>query len=314
MTANLFNERFYSYREPAWHRLGVVSQEPKSATEAFIPFQYGVELWENAFVSPDKTQMVAANEYKAIVRTPVPDDPEYRIFGMVKDYKLVDPLTVCEVFDSVFPAVETLVVLGKGEELVLTYKGESFDVSGDPVETYVVLRSPYKPGISIQTYLTPVRVVCQNTLVMSWSRRSLAENIRHTEKAKAELIANLTAYKAILDGEITKTREAFELMVKKSLTEQAVQEFLNALLPLPEDEKERQTVISRRELIRELFDGAGTGMDLESCRGTAYGLYNAVVEYADYGTQMRGAPSNSLSELFGWRADLKAKAFALLNS
>jgi len=42
--------------------------------------------------------------------------------------------------------------------------------------------------------------------------------------------------------------------------------------------------INRRSLTRRYFDnGEGTGMDTKANQGTAYGLYNSIVELIDWG-------------------------------
>jgi len=61
-----------------------------------------------------------------------------------------------------------------------------------------------------------------------------------------------------------------------------------------------------REEVRALYEGKGTGSGSEAAKGTAWGYYNAVVEYEDYGRK------NTKPEgvLVGKGAEAKERAFA----
>jgi hypothetical protein len=47
--------------------------------------------------------------------------------------------------------------------------------------------------------------------------------------------------------------------------------------------KKVDAALASRDQTRKFFDGAGTGMDMDVTKGTAYGLYNSIVELIDWG-------------------------------
>ncbi|KKL93629.1 hypothetical protein LCGC14_1872830, partial [marine sediment metagenome] len=129
MPASLFGERFLSYREPAWHRLGLVLDEPITALKAFRKMgPYEVKLIPLSAVGMTDVEI----PHRAIVRTGTNDDPNNRVFGIVsEDYVLIQPKEFCEIWDEhVAEPIETIGALQQGETLFISTKLPSFDVNG----------------------------------------------------------------------------------------------------------------------------------------------------------------------------------------
>jgi hypothetical protein len=58
----------------------------------------------------------------------------------------------------------------------------------------------------------------------------------------------------------------------------------------------------------ELFEGRGRGADLDSAKGTAFGLLNAVTEFVDHERKARNTDNRLDSAWFGQGANIKQKA------
>jgi hypothetical protein len=58
----------------------------------------------------------------------------------------------------------------------------------------------------------------------------------------------------------------------------------------------------------ELYDGRGKGADLDSAKGTAFGLLNAVTEFVDHERRARSIDHRLDSAWFGQGAAIKQKA------
>src|SRR4051794_40122386 len=117
MAHNLFGERFYSLRRPAWHGLGLVLDEELGAADAFDRIgAYDVHLEDLT------TAGGLPIPHKAIVRDRV--DDQLQVFGVVgPDYHLVSPRDVVTLWDkAVSRPVETIGALGKGETLFVSTK------------------------------------------------------------------------------------------------------------------------------------------------------------------------------------------------
>jgi hypothetical protein len=60
--------------------------------------------------------------------------------------------------------------------------------------------------------------------------------------------------------------------------------------------------------VQELYEGRGRGSQLESARGTAWGLLNAVTEYVDHERRARSNEYRLDSAWFGQGAQIKQRA------
>ena len=327
---NIFNNRFYSLREIPWHRLGVVSDVEESAVSAFNRMTpYIVELCPLT-TETDGGVKLALKE-QAIVRWPTPDDPHFRSFGVVgPKYCLVDPLRTCEIWDeSVNKPVETLGVLGVGERMFITTKLEPFDIRGDQVESYLLLDNPYTGSSAIEVRLTPVRVVCQNTLIAARSASTETFKIVHDAKVEERLRSWMRGIVLRAEGKLAAMRQVFDHMAREIVPQTDAEEILRQVyvpasppkyVPDPALMLEREAAYeasvqwAQNSALRvlECWQGLGTGMGLPATDGTLWGLYNAVVEVEDYKPAKGTAnveKARAYGSLFGDRAELKARSY-----
>lgn len=186
---NIFGSRFVGRREPAWHGLGLTFDEPLSATGAFeiAGLDYAVA---KAPLSASAFGSTLALDKIAIVREPTPDDPQPRLFGLAgRDYEIVQNLDVAAILDPLTDEwpVETAGALGNGERIFATLDLGTRDISGDPISEYFLVTAGHTGGHSIRLAYTPVRVVCQNTLVLGLAEASISSTINHSRGARATL-------------------------------------------------------------------------------------------------------------------------------
>ncbi len=321
MAHNLFGERFVSVRVPAWHKLGRVLEEPVSATQAWnLAGPYEVEL-EDLVASPSGP--IAS--HKAIIRRPCPGDPEHKAFAVVSaGYQLITPTQFCDLWDQhVRAPIETLGALGHGEVFFVSTKLPSFAVKGDEVDNYMLGISPMTGKEAIQIRVTPVRVVCQNTLVAAQWNSSETYRVMHTRDAMAQLADWLEQVWDLAEAKAATLKEAFEAMASRRIDQPTFNDLLSTTYPEPRNpdvrDLDRETASARlgkweraceanreaQQGVQRLYDGDGRGFDTPATQGTAWGFWNAVVEYEDHG---RKRPSAEWA-LFGRGAQIKRLAF-----
>ena len=327
--ASVFGSRFLSHREPAWHKLGLVVEEPLSAQEAFQRMgPYEVEL-----VKVRGNVPIGPLPYKVIVRKPTADDPQHRTFGLVSlDYTLIKPEEFVQIWDDSvanpegqWHPVETIGALGHGETMFISTKMPSYDVAGDEIDNYLLAVSPMTGGDAAEVRVTPVRVVCQNTLIASAHMASETYRIWHTEGAKAKLAGWLSEiYNRALERSQA-LQEAFSILAAHRVVGPEDERVFRAAYPDPrrprldapeEIVKARQEGYeysmvrqqAKRDAAGQLFQGRGQGSSSPAYAGTAWGLYNACCELEDY-RRGRGPESIARNALFGGRAKAKAAAF-----
>lgn len=321
MGHNLFNERFGDSREPAWHRLGQVFKKAISAKEAFKKIgQYNVRLEPATAAGIDLKR-------QAILRDPTPDDPEIRVFGIVgNEYHLVTPQDVCDIYDEhIAKPVETIGALGHGETFFLSTHLPTLDVKGDEIENYLLISNPMTGLASAEIRVTPVRVVCQNTLIASEQMATQQLRVAHDQYVKVRMGAWVQETYEFAETAAHTLRDLFEAMTSVRVRDAEARKLFEAAYPTPSKPKHTavQAVMEqriqwweenvslmerRREGAKILFEGMGTGMDTKAAKGTLWGAYNAVVECEDY-RKTTHTDTVAQSIMFGERAAAKKRAF-----
>jgi len=318
---NLFGSRFQDARKPAWHGLGKVAEKAMGAAQALKEIgAYKVYLAE-----------ASANGHalgrNAILRDPVKDDPEVRCFGIVsQDYTLLTPQDVCTIYDErVGQPVETIGALGYGETFFLSTHLPTVDVRGDEVENYLLIANPMTGLASCEIRVTPVRVVCENTLVASDRLATEKLRIVHDSTAKQRFGDWLQGVYEEAETTAKVLADLFVAMASARVRTADAAKLFEAAYPIPNKPKSNapQVVVEqrvrwweenvnlmerRREGAKILFEGLGTGMDTKAAKGTLWGAYNAVVECEDY-RKGREETQIGASALFGERAQAKKRAF-----
>lgn len=321
MSHNLFGDRFGDARQPAWHSLGQVFAEEISATQALKRIgKYEVRL------VPAEAGGVSL-ERLAIMRSPTTDDPETRCFGIVgMGYTLLSPQDVCSIYDEhVGQPVETIGALGQGETFFLSTQLPTVDVKGDEVENYLLISNPMTGLQSAEIRVTPVRVVCQNTLMASDHMATQKLKIVHDDTAKQRMAEWLQETYEFAETTSKILKDLFVEMAGARLRDTEARKLFEYSYPTPKRpgtnaprhimeqrikwwEENVNLMERRREGAKSLFEGNGTGMDLKAAKGTLWGAYNSVVETEDY---RRGRNDDQIgaSALFGERAQAKKRAF-----
>jgi hypothetical protein len=337
MPADLFGSRFYGGRGiAAWHGQGFVDDLEHTADEAFdLIGRYDVlKLQLETIVTRGDGTHIETPHY-ALVRTPVKDDPIERIFGTVSaDYNLLRPQEIVDLWDQrTRRSVETMMALKDGKQFIITTKLPAFDVQGDEIENYLMVWNNMDGSTASGANTSSVRVVCRNTFEASLGASKQRMAFTHdayikqrmgrwledvVERAEAQLPILQEAYEVLASHQLVKARPDAPKEVRYVLhtAYPALPEYQADPLLDKEVNEERakrraseiRVVDERRVQAFELFKGAGTGMRNKATWGTAWGLYQAVVELEDWKGGSKG-DGLSHSVLFGERADTKARAF-----
>lgn len=316
MVHNLFGDRFIGMRVPAWHQLGIVvpDGEEMTAVQAFgkagLDFRYhtlpiGVTLPTGEFIS-------TASEM-AVCREPTGDDPQWRSLGIVsKGYTYLQNTDLAEGLDAIAQKTgwkfETAGALGKGETVFVCLKTGKHSVFGDEIDSYFLVSDGKAANRALRIAVTPVRVVCQNTLIMSDASSSLAITVPHDSGVDKEYHFWLDMISSLERSQ----EEAFSelrLMGETKITDsQARQVFLNTF---PEPTANQRVKLSRSLDSLKIAEGkkeeAKTALSSDviayeynlrqsrKWQEGAFELYERFNNGAEQGGQMSGAATAKLS-------------------
>lgn len=305
--------------ERPWHGKGTRLDKPATAEEAIVAAGLDWEVTLRPLFTDDGSKV--PGKY-ATVRSDRKVIDDSRVLGIVgKDYVPLQNREAFAFFDAVVgegkAIYHTAGSLDGGRRIwVLAKLPNDIVVRGDLTESYLLLSNGHDGLHPVAATFTPIRVVCQNTLTAAIEGSTNVVRIRHTKGMKARMEE---AYRVleISTQYYRRLSEAAEVLASKQVKKSELDKFLEALLPFPKDEhgnvEETTYVKNRRAEIERLFDGEGKGLDDPRIRHTAWALYNAAVEWADWirPTKSKREDARYESILWGPLAETKAKAFDL---
>ncbi len=193
--------------------------------------------------------------------------------------------------------------------------GEEFDIEGDKHIRGILASWSHDGSSTLRVTPFATRIFCANQVPSMFGKRRGGVAIRHTKSAhiKMETLSAsvATALLQIKEYENVMAR----LMQRKGLQAWEVEEFIAKVVPLdpkiaqaPEyllttgQKRSRTMAENKRAAIREIYFTSPTQ---ENLRGTAAGLFHAVVEASDH----RFSGNRGVRQLTG--ADVEIKATAL---
>ena len=159
MSANV--ETMFYVREKPWHGLGVRVQEAPTSADALICAGLNWEVLQKDVYTEDGIFIAG---YKVNIRST--DDA---LLGIVSDrYKVVQNEDAFRFTDDLLGAgvtYETAGALQGGRKVwMLAKMPHKYIIGGDEIAPYMVVMNSHDGSSGIKVAMTPVRVVCQNTL------------------------------------------------------------------------------------------------------------------------------------------------------
>ena len=263
--------------ETPWHSLGTRLDRPATAEEAIQAphLDFTVEKFRLKATPND----LPVESHFATVRT---DTME--VLGVVGSrYEPIQNKDAFTTFDALVGEGEAIYhtagVLGKGERIWLLAKLPDYiRVNGnDIVEKYLLLVNSHDGSSTVRVKLTPIRVVCENTLSLALSGAEQEVHIRHTLNAKEKL---KEAHEILgLTNKLYMQLDAiFNRMSETRIRQQELTDYVKAVFPVNPESKDQSWVKKVHDTIFELAE-SGEGAEISKC--TLWGAYNAVTEYVD---------------------------------
>ena len=180
MAANV--ETMFSVREKPWHGIGTVVQDAPGSREAI---QLAGLDWQvvQGDVYTDSGEPIAG--YKANIRS-----SDQSVLGVVSDrYQVVQTAVAFAFTDGLLGegvAYETAGALQGGKRVFLLARlPQRFIIAGDEIMPYFVIMNSHDGSCAVKAAMTPVRVVCQNTLNLAFRTAKRTWTARHTSNIVA---------------------------------------------------------------------------------------------------------------------------------
>ena len=280
MAANV--ESMFYVRETPWHGLGTRVEDAITSDQALTLAGLNWEV-EQKPIYTDCNLLIP--NYKANIR-----NTDQQVLGVVTDkYKVVQNHEAFAFTDSLLGEgvrYETAGSLQGGRKVWMLAKlPEKYIIGGEKIEPYLVFSSSHDGSAAIKVCMTPIRVVCSNTLNLALTGAKRTWSAHHTGSIKNRMHeARETLDLAHLYME--KLGHEFEVLNKIKLTDTKVMEFINSIVPLPAEATatQRKNVEQQREDIKIRYFEAP---DLKVLGKNGYRFINAISDHATHAKPLR---------------------------
>ncbi len=279
MAANV--ETMFYVRETPWHGLGTRVMEAPDSSNALkmAGLDWTVEQ------EPIYTDGQYIKGYKANIRS-----SDKKVLGVVTDrYKVVQNEEAFAFTDALLGEgvrYETAGSLQDGKKVwMLAKMPQEYIMMGEHISPYLVFSNSHDGSGAIRVAITPIRVVCNNTLNLALDTAKRSWSMVHTGDVQAKIEeAKNTLFMA--EKYMTSLGKEFEQLRSMQLTDAQVQEYIEVLLPYDKDSTplQRKNIRNLREdLNARYFDAP----DLLSVGKNAYRFINAVSDFATHANPIR---------------------------
>lgn len=348
MNTKLFGDRFFGRDGHVLSQIGYkdpsITTCVKAVKKAGLDFNIILAPVSGQVATPLGTQLVAVPNKAMILREPTKDDPEHRFLGFASpDYGIIQNMEIAKALDVLtdeWPC-DSVGSLGDGETIFFSLDAGSFKIKGEDCKSYFLMTDTRDGGTSMKIAFTPVRLKCQNMLITGLKKAFVSVSMEHVAGMKVALESRLSLMKRMVQARDT-TIKVFEAMANFKLKKNDVEFVLDYTYPLPKRPKKTsllEEVFTKEEtkLIGVLYEEASHanelwsyycnraqtlrdaatdlynkfGEDTPKTAGTAWAIFNAIVESADF---RNGSDTAAQSAIFGPRASEKKRAFSALES
>ena len=322
MAAGLYknDEMMYTGTTP-WHQQGVRLDNPATAEEAITAakLDWKVET-QPVYVRhfSDALQPTEVPNKKAIVRK---DTQE--VFTIMSDgYQPVQNSEAFTFFDDVIAQGEavyhTAGSLFNGRKIwILAKLPNDITINKvDVIQPYILLSNSHDGSSALRMQLTPVRVVCANTLRFATRKQGgffgkHTKNVMQKAGEAREVLGLAEAYYEMF------AKKADQLL-NTAMTIIDVQQYLQSVFQFKADTtyaEQDNRLVSAYESTLDLLNHPTNNVG--GMAGTAWAAWNAVTYYVDHARMVRGAidqrdDKRLNASWFGTGADIRQRAYDLL--
>lgn len=275
-------ETMFYTREKPWHGLGTRVEEAPTSTDALRLAGLDWEVLQEPIFT-GQGNMIGG--YRVNIR-----DRDRKVLGVVSErYKIIQNREAFAFTDTLLGCgvrYETAGSLQEGKRVwILARLPREYIMAGEQISPYLVFSNSHDGSGAVKVALTPIRIVCNNTLNLALSTASRSWSMIHKGNVKDKMQeARNTLFMA--EAYMESLGEEFERLCWMKVTDSQVEEYVEKLLPLENDAteaREKNTLKLREDIVRRYYDAP----DLRGVGNNAYRFINAVSDFATHAQPLR---------------------------
>lgn len=292
---------FVSLREPAWHNLGTVIEEQVDTAEMLRLAHmdnWDIRLEEVTF--PEGYQ--SHKSFYSVVRNNPFTAGQTDVLGVVGErFRVLQNEQLFEFGDAIlseFPNArwETAGSVKNGTQVfgaLALDMSVTLDKDGvaDKVDNYLLVSTGHDGSASVSARITPVRVVCSNTLAMAMRQTSASFTLRHSQTIEGRVNEARNALN-LASRYVTEWQNEMDALIQAEMSRDDFDTLITVAYPMP-DEDVRGSMAkweTKRESLFDLLDSP-TNRDIA---GTYWGGLNALNERLMWMRNVRAGKAEGL--------------------
>lgn len=287
---------FASAHTDAWHQLGITLDHAFTAEEAMehgLLGGWNVRKQPLFTPGPDGQPMAVPNQ-NAIVRDNPVERGQVDVLGIGGDaYTIIQNEQHAGMLNALVDEsgahFETAGSLRGGRQVFITMKLPGhINVGGvDPVENYIAAMNSHDGSMAFTLMVTPVRIVCANTMNLAFQNRSHLIRIRHSSQAEKNLQTKARQALDITFNYLDGFQQEAERLINTTLTQTQFEELITREFG-PEEDAPAATVTRCENKIEQMAGLFADAMTQEGVRETAWAGLNSLTEWFDHFSPTRG--------------------------
>ena len=280
MPANV--ETMFYVREKPWHGLGIEVKSAPTSADALISAGLDWSVDQKNVYAEDGTLI---SGYKVNTRS-----TDNAALGIVSDrYRIVQNKDAFQFTDDLLGVgvtYETAGALQGGRKVwMLARMPQRYIIAGDEIEPYLVVMNSHDGSSGIKVAMTPVRVVCQNTLNLALNSAKRIWTTKHTENVMLR-VHEARETLMLAEKYMGELGRGIDELSKIRLTDKKVMEFMQEIFPVSNDVPDGQRKNNLR-LLEDMKLRYWDAPDLSNVGRNGYRFINAVSDFATHANPIR---------------------------
>lgn len=157
-------------------------------------------------------------------------------------------------------------------------------IVGDAVEPYLCFTNTHDGSGAIRVCMTPIRVVCNNTLNLALSQAKRAWSVRHTGDIQTKLHEARMCLD-LADQYMGALAIQADQLANTTVTDEKIREILNEMFPITEEMSDREKRNAQK--VKDEFMVCYFAPDILKFKGTAWGALNAMSDMVSHNAPRR---------------------------
>ena len=266
-------ESMFSVREVPWHGMGTIVEDAPNSEEAIITAGLDWEVESRKMYLADGSEVPDAF---ANVR-----NTDNSVLGIVGNrYTIVQNNEAFSFTDNLIGegcVYETAGSLRDGKQIwLLARLPESVQIAGDKIMPYLCFTNTHDGTGAVKVFMTPIRVVCNNTLNQALSTAKRTWSARHTGSIESKL-REATETLELANSYMAELKKTSETLALQKIDQKKLLKMIEELVPMEEGISERQKT-GIRDLRNDIWFRYTYAPDLVDREETLFRFVNAVAD------------------------------------